>query len=74
MTGEISLRGRVLPIGGLKEKVLASLRAGVKEIIIPYENEKDLTELSDEIKSSANFHIVATFDKVIEVVIATNNN
>ena len=49
MTGEVTLRGRVLPIGGLKEKLLAALRAGIKTVIIPQENEKDLAEIPDNV-------------------------
>ena len=55
MTGEITLRGRVLPIGGLKEKLLAALRAGIKTVIIPDENAKDLTEIPDELKNAARY-------------------
>jgi ATP-dependent Lon protease len=51
MTGEITLRGRVLPIGGLKEKLLAALRAGIKKVLIPQENVKDLAEIPDNVKS-----------------------
>jgi ATP-dependent Lon protease len=51
MTGEVTLRGRVLPIGGLKEKLLAALRGGIKTVIIPKENEKDLAELPDNVKA-----------------------
>ena len=51
MTGEITLRGRVLPVGGLKEKLLAAIRGGVRKVLIPEENVKDLSEISDEIKN-----------------------
>ena len=53
MTGEITLRGRVLPIGGLKEKLLAALRGGLKTVMIPKENEKDLAEIPDNVKTRA---------------------
>ena len=56
MTGEITLRGRVLPIGGLKEKLLAALRAGVKTVLIPEENEKDLAEIPDNVKKGLEDH------------------
>ena len=56
MTGEITLRGRVLPIGGLKEKLLAALRAGIKTVVIPEENVKDLAEIGDEVKAHARDH------------------
>ncbi len=67
MTGEITLRGMVLPIGGLKEKCLAGLRYGFKEIILPAENEKDLADLPKEIKSHFRFHFVDHIDQVFEI-------
>jgi len=65
MTGEISLRGRVLAIGGLKEKLLAALRAGVKTALIPEENEKDLAEIPDNVKKGLKIIPVATVDEVL---------
>ncbi|WP_238996961.1 endopeptidase La [Entomobacter blattae] len=65
MTGEITLRGRVLPIGGLKEKLLAALRAGIKTVCFPKENEKDLKELPSTIKKSLNLVPVSHVDEVI---------
>ncbi len=69
MTGEITLRGRVLPIGGLKEKVLAALRADIKNIIIPQDNEKDLSEIPAEIRKKLSFYLVDNMDKVLELAI-----
>jgi ATP-dependent Lon protease len=69
MTGEITLRGRVLPIGGLKEKVLAAHRAGIKNIIIPKENEKDLADIPEEIKNSFEFYQVENMDTVLEIAL-----
>jgi len=66
MTGEITLRGRVLPIGGLKEKLLAALRGGIKTVLIPQENEKDLAEIPDNVKRNLEIIPVATVDDVIE--------
>jgi ATP-dependent Lon protease len=65
MTGEISLRGRVLPIGGLKEKLLAALRAGIKIALIPKENEKDLAEIPDNVKKNLTIIPVGTVDEVL---------
>ncbi|MGE0408857.1 MAG: endopeptidase La [Amphiplicatus sp.] len=65
MTGEISLRGRVLAIGGLKEKLLAALRAGIKTVLIPDENEKDLAEIPDNVKSGLKIIPVKTVDEVL---------
>ena len=65
MTGEITLRGRVLPIGGLKEKLLAALRGGVKTVLIPQENEKDLAEIPDNVKAGLEIIPVETADQVL---------
>ena len=67
MTGEITLRGRVLPIGGLKEKLLAALRAGIKTVIIPDENAKDLTEIPDELKNVLDIRTVSRMDEVVKI-------
>jgi len=66
MTGEISLRGRVLPIGGLKEKMLAALRGGVTTVIIPKDNEKDLVEIPEIVTKGLNIIIAMTVDEVLE--------
>ena len=67
MTGEITLRGRVLPIGGLKEKLLAALRAGIKTVIIPDENAKDLTEIPDELKNVLDIRTVSRMEEVLKI-------
>jgi ATP-dependent Lon protease len=67
MTGEITLRGRVLPIGGLKEKLLAALRAGIKTVIIPDENAKDLTEIPDELKNALDIRPVSRVEEVLKI-------
>ncbi len=69
MTGEITLRGNVLPVGGIKEKVLAALRAGVKEIILPERNEKDLIEVPPEVRSALKFHFVNRMDQVLDLAL-----
>jgi ATP-dependent Lon protease len=66
MTGEITLRGRVLPIGGLKEKLLAALRGGLKTVLVPKENEKDLAEIPDNVKRSLTIVPTASVDEVLE--------
>ena len=71
MTGEITLRGRVLPIGGLKEKLLAALRAGINTVFIPKENEKDLAEIPDNVKRHLKIVPVADVDEVIAQALAT---
>ncbi|HRE61958.1 MAG TPA: endopeptidase La [Micropepsaceae bacterium] len=65
MTGEVTLRGRVLPIGGLKEKLLAALRAGIKKVLIPQENEKDLAEIPDNVKQGLEIVPVSTVEEVL---------
>jgi ATP-dependent Lon protease len=65
MTGEITLRGRVLPIGGLKEKLLAALRAGITTVFIPRDNEKDLADIPDNVKKSLKIIPVGHVDEVI---------
>jgi len=67
MTGEITLRGQVLPIGGLKEKVLAAHRAGIKTIIIPKLNEKDLYDVSEEIQKKIDFKPVESMQDVLKI-------
>ncbi|HEX7285198.1 MAG TPA: endopeptidase La, partial [Candidatus Angelobacter sp.] len=69
MTGEITLRGKVLPIGGLKEKLLAALRAGIREAIIPKENEKDLPEVPENIRNEMKVHLVENMDQVLKVAL-----
>ena len=68
MTGELSLTGKVLPIGGLKEKTIAAKRNKIKSIIIPKGNLKDLEEIPDEVKSGISFHPVSTFDEVVDLI------
>ncbi len=72
MTGEITLRGRVLPIGGLKEKSLAGKRAGVTKILIPKENEKDLEDIPDEVKKAIEFVVVSSMDEVLDQALVGN--
>ena len=71
MTGEVTLRGRVLPIGGLKEKLLAALRGGIKTVLIPIDNEKDLAEIPDNVKKGMTIIPVSTVDQVLEKALVT---
>lgn len=66
MTGEITLRGQVLPVGGIKEKVLAAHRAGLKTIILPKDNEPDLEDLPEEVHNAIQFILVERVDEVLE--------
>ena len=67
MTGELSLTGKVLPVGGIKEKILAAKRAGIKEIILPKENEKDLKEVPERHRKGLKFYPVEHFDDVLKI-------
>jgi ATP-dependent Lon protease len=69
MTGEITLRGKVLPVGGIKEKILAAKRAGIKEIILSKENKKDISEIKDIYIKGVNFHYVSTVSDVLEIAL-----
>jgi ATP-dependent Lon protease len=69
MTGEITLRGKVLPVGGIKDKVLAAYRGGITEIILPKENEKDLEEIPTEVRESMEFHLVESMDEVLRLAL-----
>ncbi|MDP3066890.1 MAG: S16 family serine protease, partial [Methanobacteriaceae archaeon] len=69
MTGEISLRGAVLPVGGIKEKILAAHRAGIKRVILPKDNENDLDDVPDDIKAELEFILVETVEDVIKETI-----
>ena len=69
MTGEITLRGKVLPIGGVKEKLLAAHRAGVKTIIVPKDNEKDLADIPKNVLDVLDIHMVSTMDEVLKIAL-----
>ncbi len=73
MTGEITLRGAVLPIGGLKEKVLGAARAGITDIVLPKENERELEDLPDEVRRQLVFHPVETLDEVLAVALGNRD-
>jgi ATP-dependent Lon protease len=70
MTGEITLRGRVLAIGGLKEKAVAALRVGIRHVVIPWQNARDLPDLPVEVRDGLTFHPVRTMDEVLTVALA----
>lgn len=69
MTGEITLRGLVLPVGGIKEKVLAARRAGIKSVILPKLNEKDLEEVPETIKEKMEFRFIEKMDEAIQLAL-----
>jgi ATP-dependent Lon protease len=70
MTGEITLQGKVLPIGGVKQKVLAAHRAGLKEVIVPRRNEADLDDVPEKVREDLTFHISDNVDDVLEAALA----
>jgi ATP-dependent Lon protease len=69
MTGEMTLRGRVMPVGGIKEKILAAKRAGIEEIILCEENRKDVEEIKAEYVNGLTFHYVSRIEQVLELVL-----
>jgi len=69
MTGEITLRGDVLPVGGIKEKVLAAHRAGIREVILPFVNSKDLPDVPEAVRKSMQFHLVKAMPEALEVAL-----
>jgi ATP-dependent Lon protease len=69
MTGEITLRGKVLPVGGIKDKVLAAFRGGILEVVLPKENEKDLEEIPAEVRDVMEFHLVESMDEVLRLAL-----
>ena len=73
MTGEVTLRGRVLPIGGLKEKALAALRTGIDKVIIPHLNDKDLVEVPKDIRDKMKFYPVKDMDEVVRIAFPDTN-
>jgi Lon-like ATP-dependent protease len=72
MTGEVSLTGRVLPVGGIKEKVIAAKRANVHTVILPFENQKDYNDLQDFIKDGLIVHFAKTYDDVYKIIFDQN--
>jgi len=69
MTGEITLRGKVLPVGGIKEKILAAKRANIKEIVLCAENKKDIEEIKESYLKGLTFHYVNTMKEVIDIAL-----
>jgi ATP-dependent Lon protease len=72
MTGEISLRGRVLPVGGIKGKLLAASRAGIETVVLPKRNEKDLEDVPEEVRNSLGIHLVDTIDEALALTMGLN--
>ncbi|MBP5585440.1 MAG: endopeptidase La [Lentisphaeria bacterium] len=72
MTGEITLSGKVTPIGGVREKVIAALRAGIRDVVLPADNEKDMEDVPQEVRSRITFHFVRTIDEVLKIAMPKN--
>ena len=72
MTGEITLRGAVLPVGGIKEKVLAAKRAGIKKIILPIQNQKDIEDIPTHLKEGLDFNFVEVMEEVIDLALTNS--
>ncbi len=72
MTGEVTLRGSVLPVGGIKEKVLAASRSGIREVILPKDNKNDLDDIPEKIKKQMTFHLVSRMDEVLQIALGLN--
>ena len=72
MTGEITLRGQVLPVGGIKEKVLAAHRAGIGRVILPKWNQKDLVDVPARVQKAIRFHFVETMEEVLKIALVKN--
>jgi ATP-dependent Lon protease len=71
MTGEVTLQGRVLPIGGVKQKVLAAHRAGLREVILPKRNEGDLDDVPEQVRNEIEFHLAETVDQVLSIALVS---
>jgi ATP-dependent Lon protease len=69
MTGEVTLRGKVLPVGGIKEKLLAAYRVGIREVILPEDNEKDLEDIPEDVREEMEFIFVEHMDQVLEIAL-----
>jgi ATP-dependent Lon protease len=69
MTGEITVRGRVLPIGGLKEKLLAAHRHGIREVVLPMDNQKDLPDIPENVRNDMKMHFVTSMDEVLKLAL-----
>jgi len=74
MTGEVTLRGRVLPIGGLKEKLLAARRGGIKTVLLPQDNGKNLSDLPDTLKNNLDLQLVANMDQVLDLALVAKDS
>jgi ATP-dependent Lon protease len=74
MTGEITLRGSVLPVGGIKEKLLAAHRAGIREVLVPARNERDLDEVPKDVRGELSIHLIKKVDEVLPLVLEPPRN